>query len=85
MSLNYQFKNSCGNQSFKVIDEEKVTLYEIQIDDRLNFAYHVNKLIKKGQKRFHALTQVSKYINTSQCKLITNAFILSHFSYCPLI
>ena len=33
----------------------------------------------------HALTRVFKYMDISQRKLIANAFIMSQFSYCPLI
>ena len=36
-------------------------------------------------KKLHALTRVFKYMNISQRKLIANAFIMSQFSYCPLI
>ena len=67
------------------MSEEKVKLLGIHIDKRLNFDYHTSQLCKKVGKKFHALTQVFKYMNISQRKLIANAFIMSQFSYCPLI
>ena len=51
----------------------------------LNFDHHISQLCKKAGKKLHALTRVFKYINISQHKLIANAFIISQFSYCPLI
>ena len=67
------------------MNEEKVKLFGIYIDNRLNFDYHVSKLCKKAGKKLHALTRVFKYMNISQHKLIANAFIMSQFSHCPLI
>ena len=42
-------------------------------------------LSKKACKKLDALNQVFKYMDISQCKLFGNAFIISQFSYCPLI
>ena len=55
------------------------------IDNRLNFDYRSSQLCKEARKKLHALTRAFKYKNISQRKLIANAFITSHFSYCPLI
>ena len=68
-----------------IMSEEKVKLLGIYINNRLNFDYHISQLCKKAGKKLHALTQVFKYMNISQRKLIANAFIMSQFSYCPLI
>ena len=67
------------------MSEEKVKLLGIYLDNRLNFGYHISQLCKKARKNLHALTRVFKYMYISQRKLITNAFIMSHFSYCHLI
>ena len=68
-----------------IMSEEKVKLLGIHIDNRLNFDYHISQLCKKAGKKLHALTRVFKYMDISQRKLIANAFIMSQFSYCPLI
>ena len=68
-----------------IMSEEKVKLLGIHINNRLNFDYHISQLCKKARKKLHALTRVFKYMNISQRKLITNAFIMSQFSYCLLI
>ena len=68
-----------------IMSEEKVKLLRIYINNRLSFDYHISQLYKKATKELHALTRVFKYMNISQRKLIANAFIMSQFSYCPLI
>ena len=68
-----------------IISKEKVKLLEIHIDNRLNFDYHISQLCEKAGKKFHALTRIFKYMDILQRKLIANAFIMSQFSYCPLI
>ena len=68
-----------------IMSEEKVKLLVIHIENQLNFDYHISQLYKKGGKKLHALTRVFRYMDISQRKLIANAFIMSQFSYCPLI
>ena len=34
---------------------------------------------------FHALARVIKYMSTNQAPLLMSSFIMSQFSYCPLI
>ena len=68
-----------------IMNEQKVKLLGIHIDNRLNFDYHISQLCKKFGEKLHTLTRVFKYMNISQRKLIANAFIMFHFSYCPLI
>ena len=67
------------------MSEEKVKLLGIHIGNRLNFDYHISQLSKKAGKKLHALTRVFKYMDISQRKLISNAFIMPQFSCCPLI
>ena len=80
-------KNPVGIEvsNMTIMSEGKVKLLGIYIDNRLNFDYHISQLYKKARKKLHALTPVFKYTNISPCKLIENAFITSHFSYCSLI
>ena len=68
-----------------IISKEKVKLFEIHIDNGLNSDYHISQLCKKAGKKLHALTRIFKYMDILQRKLIANAFIMSQFSYCPLI
>ena len=61
-----------------ILCEEKVKLLRIYIDNRLKFDYYISQLCKKAEKKL--LTQVLKYTNISQHKLIANAFIMFQFS-----
>ena len=68
------------------MSEEKVKRLGIHIDNRLiNFDFYISQLCKKTGKKLHALTRVFKYMDISQHRLIAKAFIMSQFSYCPLI
>ena len=57
----------------------------IHIDNRLNFDYHVSQLCKKASKILHALARTFKYVKDSKRRVHVNSFIISQFSYCPLI
>ena len=64
-------------------DEEK--LLGLTLDKRLNFKNHVSTLCKKASQKLHALARVSKYMKKSQLELTMTSFVMSHFSYCPLV
>ena len=87
MSLITSSKTPVGIEvsSVTMMSEEKVKLLGIHIDNRLNFDYHISQHCKKAGKKLNALTRTFKCLNISQRKLIANAFIMSQFSYCPLI
>ena len=68
-----------------------VTLYSVEkllgltLDRRLNFKNHVSNLCKKACQKIHALARVSKYMEKSKLELTMTSFVLSHFSYFPLV
>ena len=64
-------------------DEEK--LPGLAVDRRLNFKNHVNNLCKKASQQLHALARVSKYMEKSKLELTMTSFVMSHFSYRPLV
>ena len=68
-----------------IMSEEKDKLLGIHLDNRLNFGYRISQLCEKAGEKLHALTRVFKYMYISQRKLFANAFIMSQFSFCPLI
>ena len=71
------------NQIIKISLQEKIL--GIVIDNRLTFKPHVKNLCKKAGQKLHALARIANYIDISKNRSIMNAFILSQFSYCPLI
>ena len=67
----------------KESDEEK--LLGVTLDKTLNFKTHVNNLCKKASQKLHALIRVSRYMDKPQLELAMTSFVMSHFSYCPLV
>ena len=57
----------------------------VNLEGRLNFDFHVNTLLKKASKKYHALARVCNHINKKKRRILMNAFITSQFSYCPLV
>ena len=41
-----------------IMSGEKVKLFGIHIDNRLNFDYHISQLCKKAGKKLYALTRI---------------------------
>ena len=64
---------------------EKVKLLGVNLEGRLNFDYHVNTLLKKANKKYHALARLCNYMDTKKRRVLMKAFITSQFSYCPLV
>ena len=46
---------------------------------------HVNAICKKAGQRLHALASISSYLNVDKLRIMMNTFVMSQFSYCPLI
>ena len=69
----------------EILNEESVKLLGVNLEGRLNFDIHVNTLLKKGSKKYHALARVCKYMNKKKRRILMNAFITSQFSYSPLV
>ena len=69
----------------KISNVERVKLLGVNIEGRLNFDYHVNTLLKKANKKYHALARVCNYMDSKKWRVLMNAFLTSQFSYCPLV
>ena len=71
-----------GGACVKESTEEN--LLGITFDQSLSFKEHVKTLCRKAGQKLHALARVSCYMDTEKLQLLMRAFVLSHFSYCPL-
>ena len=70
----------------QIAESESEKLLGVTLDSKLNFNVHVNQLCAKASQKLYALARVSNYTDTEKVKLIMRSFfIMSHFSYCPLI
>ena len=49
-----------------VSSEQKVKLLGIYLESRLDFDYHVNTLLNKANKKYHALARVCNYMNSNK-------------------
>ena len=46
---------------------------------------HGSNLCKKANQKLNSLAPICHYMNSDKLKVIMKAFIVSQFSYCPLI
>ena len=65
--------------------KESVTLLCIEIDFKLKFESHVNNLCVKAGGQLNSLFRFKNFMSLDSKKLSVNSFILSNFSYCPLV
>ena len=82
--------NSATSETFKVNGEEiksekTVKLLGVNLDDKLNFHYHVSTLCRKAGAQLRVLQRLSRYLDTDSKMQIFRSFILSHFLYCCLV
>ena len=67
-----------------IVPSESVKLLGITIDNKLTFQQHVSKMCKKTSQKIHALSRISKFMDSNKLKLIMRTFIENEFNYCPL-
>ena len=60
-------------------------LLGVHIDYKLKFDTHIETLCKKVGRKLHALARVIKYMSTNHGQMLMTSFMMSRFSYCPLI
>ena len=59
-------------------------LLGINIDSKLTFEDHINRICKKASAKLNALGRISYYMDPLKRRLLVNAFFTSQFNYCPL-
>ena len=72
-----------GSSVIKETNEEK--LLDVIIDRKLNFKKRLFTVCNKASQKLHALARASMYMPKEKPKTVTRAFVISQFSYCPLI
>ena len=73
------------NVKDSLTSNEIVKLLGETVDNKLSFEPHFSLVCKKISQKIHALARVSKFISKKKLRFIVKAFILSQFSYCPLV
>ena len=59
-------------------------LLGFNIDSKLTFEDHINRICKKTSAKLNALSRISYYLDPLKRRLLLNAFFTSQFNYCPL-
>ena len=57
----------------------------VTIDNKLSFDEHMTNICKTPNTKLNALSKISHYMKQNQKEILLSSFIISHFSYCPLI
>ena len=63
----------------------KVNLLGLAITNKLNFHQYISELCRKAGGSLNALKRFRKYISAEDRKMVTHAYVLSHFNYCPIV
>ena len=59
-------------------------LLVINIDSKLTFEDHRNRICKKASAKLNVLSRISYYMDPLKRQLLVNVFFTSQFNYCPL-
>ena len=74
---------SHDNLIIKNVSEKNIL--GITVDNKLTFKSHLKNICKKANQKLNALARITKFTSLFQRKTLSNSFIKSQFSYCPLI
>ena len=68
-----------------ITSEPVIKALGVYIDNRLNFSEHIKQSSIKAARQLNALSRISKFLNLNAKKMIFRSFIMSNFTYCPLV
>ena len=79
---NEQFDLICNGITLKHSSNKQIL--GVTIDNKLSFDEHIN-IRKTANKKLNALGRINHCMKQNQTEILLSSFIISHFSYCPLI
>ena len=71
------------NQTSKSVPS--VELLGIHLDDKLNFILRISKICSSAANQLNALIRIKSYLNFNAKSVLINCYIMSSFTYCPLV
>lgn len=71
--------------NFVLTSTESVELLGITLDRKLTFSNHVNTLCCRAQFNVLNLTRLRRYLSKGQLVLLLNSYIISTFTYAPIV
>ena len=80
---NEQFDLICNDITLKHSSHEKIL--GVTIDNKLSFDEHIINICKTANKKLNALSRINHHIKQNQTEILLASFIISQFSFCPLI
>ena len=60
-------------------------LLAVELDLKLNLDDQISDICKNARGKLNALVRITPFMGLSKRSILMNAFLNSHFSYCPLI
>ena len=72
-------------ENFTVKCQKEIKLLGVTVDYKMNFDIHISTLCKKASSQLSALKRIGKTLNHVSKLAMYHCFILSNFSYCPLV
>ena len=70
---------------YEIQPSEEVELLGITVDRKLSFSQHIDKIVKKAALKLNALRRKSKWLDEDVRKDYGRTFVLSNFTYCPMV
>lgn len=71
--------------NFSITSSDTVELLGILIDSKLTFSDHINSLCHRARNRVRNLIRIRKCLSQNQLLLLFNSYILSIFTYAPVV
>lgn len=68
-----------------IIPSDHVILLGLNIDCKLKFDNHVTDICRNANYKVRSLYRIRSFLDEGDARVLSNAFILSNFSYCPII
>ena len=78
------FQNITIND-MSIVSIPQVKLLGVTIDDKMNFNDHINNICCKATRQLNALCRLNKVLSTHTKLILYKSFIMSNFSYAPLV
>ena len=85
----YKRKQDDTNEIFKIGSKEikvasQVKLLGVEIDNKLNFEQHINRICKSAANQLNELTRLKRFLGFQERITLVNSTVLSNFNYCSL-
>ena len=72
-------------EGVKITSEEHVKLLGVEIDNKLNFNFHIANLCRKSATQLNVLRRLSEYLDIPARLAIFRSFIMTNFNFCPVV